>query len=420
MPSAATFSAGLSSNYTITYANGTLTVNPAALTITANNATKTYGQTATFAATAFTISGLVNGDMVSSVTETSTRRRADGSGGTDPIVPGAATLSAGLSSNYTITYISGTLTVNPAALAITANNASKTYGQTASFAGTAFTTTGLVNGDTVGSVTETSTGSGRRRRSGPTQSCPAAATFSAGLSSNYTITYDDGTLTINPAALAITVSATTKPSVYGQSVTLHRDGGGQPAGLGYAQRHRAVEVDGTNFGSRRDPGRPHCVTSAPSPLVGRVARDPGQLQRRCQLHAGTGTLALTVNPAALAITASNASKTYGQTATFAGTAFTTSGLVDGDTVSSVTETSTGAAATAAVGTDPIVPSAATFSSGLSSNYTITYANGTLTINPAALAITAERRDQDLWPDGILPRDRVHGQRPGERRHGQRA
>ena len=158
VPSAATFSSGLSSNYTITYANGTLTVNPAALTITANNASKTYGQTATFAGTAFTTTGLVNGDTVGGVTETSTGSGATVAVGTDTIVPSAATFSSGLGSNYTISYANGTLTVNSAALTITANDASKTYGQTATFAGTAFTTSGLVNGDTVGSVTETSTG----------------------------------------------------------------------------------------------------------------------------------------------------------------------------------------------------------------------------------------------------------------------
>ena len=136
-----------------------------------------------------------------------------------------------------------------------------------------------------------------------------------------------------------------------------------------------------------------------------------------QLHASTGTLTQTVNPAALAITANNASKTYGQTASFAGTAFTASGLVNGDTVSSVTETSTGSGPTAAVGTDPIVPSAATFSAGLSSNYTITYANGTLTVNPARADDHGQRREQDLRPDGIVPRHRVHDQRPGQRRHG---
>ena len=48
-------------------------------------------------------------------------------------------------------------------------------------------------------------------------------------------------------------------------------------------------------------------------------------------------------------------KTYGQTASFAGAAFTAIGLVGGDTISSVTETSPGAAATPPVGTDTIVP-----------------------------------------------------------------
>ena len=51
-------------------------------------------------------------------------------------------------------------------------------------------------------------------------------------------------------------------------------------------------------------------------------------------------------------------KTYGDLVTFAGTEFTPAGLVNGDVVTSVTLTSAGAAAAAAVGTYPIVPSAA--------------------------------------------------------------
>ena len=56
-----------------------------------------------------------------------------------------------------------------------------------------------------------------------------------------------------------------------------------------------------------------------------------------------------------------------------------SGLVNGDTVTSVTLTSTGAAATATVAGSPyaIVPSAAV-GTGLS-NYTISYVNGSLTV-----------------------------------------
>src|SRR5947209_15486126 len=90
------------------------------------------------------------------------------------------------------------------------------------------------------------------------------------------------------------------------------------------------------------------------------------------------------------MTAQSTSKTYGQRVTFAGTEFTTSGLVNGDTVTSVTLTSTGAAATATV-TSPgpnyaIMPSLAQ-GTGLS-NYDIKYANGTLTVNAAALTIIA--------------------------------
>ena len=76
-------------------------------------------------------------------------------------------------------------------------------------------------------------------------------------------------------------------------------------------------------------------------------------------------------------TPSNRSKTYGTAVTFAGTEFATSGLVNGDTVTSVTLTSGGALATAVVGTYPIIPSAAV-GTGLA-NYAITYANGTLTV-----------------------------------------
>ena len=103
--------------------------------------------------------------------------------------------------------------------------------------------------------------------------------------------------------------------------------------------------------------------------------------------------------------------------TFAGTEFTTSGLVNGDTVTSVTLTSTGSAATATVAGSPypIVPSAAV-GTGLG-NYTISYVNGTLTVNTAALTDHGQQHQQDLWADGDLRRHRVHDQRPGQWRHG---
>jgi MBG domain (YGX type) len=71
----------------------------------------------------------------------------------------------------------------------------------------------------------------------------------------------------------------------------------------------------------------------------------------------------------------------GNTFTFSGTEFTISvgSLVGTDAISSVTLTSAGAAAGAAVGSYPIAPSAAVFGSGLATNYAITYANGTMNV-----------------------------------------
>jgi hypothetical protein len=90
-------------------------VSPATLTVTANNATKVYGQGVTSAGTEFTTSGLVNGDAVSGVTLTSAGATATApvAGSPYAIVPSAA-VGTGVG-NYTITYVNGTLTVNPAA-----------------------------------------------------------------------------------------------------------------------------------------------------------------------------------------------------------------------------------------------------------------------------------------------------------------
>jgi hypothetical protein len=199
-------------NYTISYVNGSLAVSPATLTITANSTTKTYGQTLSFAGTEFTEQGLANSDTVTSVTLTSAGTAATATVGGGPflIVPSAA-VGSGLS-NYTISYTNGSLTVSAASLVITASNASKTYGQGFVFSGSAFTETGLVNSDTVTSVTLTSAGApaGAMVTGSPYALVPSAAVGS-GLS-NYSISYVDGTFTVNPAPLKITANNASKLS----------------------------------------------------------------------------------------------------------------------------------------------------------------------------------------------------------------
>lgn len=92
--------------------------------------------------------------------------------------------------------------------------------------------------------------------------------------------------------------------------------------------------------------------------------------------------ALTVQPAALTVSANNLSKIFGSTLTFTGDEFTSSGLKNGETIGSVTLTSAGAANTAAlVGSAySITPSAATGGSFDINNYALTYVAGTLTVN----------------------------------------
>jgi hypothetical protein len=89
--------------------------------------------------------------------------------------------------------------------------------------------------------------------------------------------------------------------------------------------------------------------------------------------------------ALLTITANDRSKLYGQTLSLGTTAFSTSGLVNGDGVATVTLSSAGADAGAAAGTYPIVPSDAVAAAGSDlSNYSISYANGTLTVHQAGV------------------------------------
>ena len=97
--------------------------------------------------------------------------------------------------------------------------------------------------------------------------------------------------------------------------------------------------------------------------------------------------ALDVLPQTLTVTANNTSKTYGNMLIFAGTEFTAIGLVNGDSVSYVSLSSAGAAATAPVGSYDIAPTASS-GTGLA-NYTIQYVPGTLSVAPAALVVQAD-------------------------------
>ncbi|MHB8512716.1 MAG: beta strand repeat-containing protein [Actinomycetota bacterium] len=100
-----------------------LTVNAAPLTVTAPNASTTYGTAPTLTPS---YSGFVNGDGPSSLTTDPTCSVSPSM--TPPVGTYATTCSGAQSANYTFSYASGTLTVTQAPLTVTANDASRLYG----------------------------------------------------------------------------------------------------------------------------------------------------------------------------------------------------------------------------------------------------------------------------------------------------
>ena len=135
-------SGGTAANYIITDTNGTLTVNPALLTIAANNASRQTGA----ADPAFTAqyAGLVNADTAAVVSGLSIRSTASANSpaGAYPITP-----SGGSAANYTVAYTPGTLTLAPTPTPTVTNVAGVTIPRPANIVVPTSATTVTVSGD---------------------------------------------------------------------------------------------------------------------------------------------------------------------------------------------------------------------------------------------------------------------------------
>jgi len=351
------------SNYLVAYSNGTLAVTAAGLTVTANSSNKVYGTERTFAGTEFTITGgsLLNGNTLTSATLAST-----GAGSTAVVGSYAVSITNAVGSglgNYAITYNGGNLTVAPASLQITAGDTNKVYGATLNPTG--FSATGLVNGDQVASVTLNSAGSVNTAAVGG-YAITASGAVGAGLG-NYVIGYTSGTLTVGPAILTITASDTNK--VYGTTLNPTAY---STAGL--LNEDSVTNVILTSAGSVSNaPLGSYSITPSGAGGVGLANYVIGY---------GEGTLS--VGPANLLIRAGSTNKVYGSVLT--PTAYSTTGLLNEDSVTNVSLASTGSVGTAPVANYAINAANAT-GTGLT-NYSIGYSNGVLIVAPAPLMIEA--------------------------------
>ena len=185
-------------NYTITSNQaGKLTITPAPLTIKADNATRQYFDDEP--EYTFTCEGFKNDDDASVLTikPTFIPDATESSGvGTYPL-----NVSGAEAKNYDITYIPATLSITPRTLNITATNMSRLYG----YPNPTFELTydGFVNGENekiLASIPVVTTVA--------TEDSPVGdydIKIGETTSQNYSITYNDGTLSINPRTLIASV-----------------------------------------------------------------------------------------------------------------------------------------------------------------------------------------------------------------------
>ena len=203
-----------SANYTVSQPTGlTGNITGIALTInvTANN--KTYDGTTTATLGTATLSGVASGDTanVTLVTSGATATFSQSNVGTGlGVTVLGYTLNGTAAANYTLSQPTGlTADITAKALTITANNVSKDPAQvvTGGTGSTAFTSSGLVGTQTIGSVTITydstsnaaagATGNGNTIGTYTNQVTPSAATGGTFTASNYAITYVSGSIIVS-------------------------------------------------------------------------------------------------------------------------------------------------------------------------------------------------------------------------------
>ena len=352
-------------NYEIQYEIGILRINKAPLTVIANNATKIYGDNNP----QFTLnySGLKNNEtspeMINAFNVTTTASKTSNVGEYD------ITVSGGEAKNYEVTtYTSGKLSITKATLVLTANNATKVYGDAnPSFD---FSCMGLKNNDVKDEIFITN----------PTISCSVTnssntgsydITINGGETYNYEITYyKKGTLTITKAPLTLVANNYTR--LYGDENPTF-----EYTCTGLKNSDKLNEIFDT---------KPKAVcTATKSSAVGeyKISFTGGVAQNYNITNSVEGIL--TINKASITVMANNLTKIYGdENPEYA---LTYTGLKNDEIAPEMTSAfniSTDATKTSNVGEYNI-----TISGGVMKNYEIAnYINGKLSVLKAPLTVTA--------------------------------
>ncbi len=342
-------------NYAVTTNLGTLTITPAALTVTINSTNRGYG--ATNPGFSGTITGLLNNDNITATyTTTATTNSAVGGYSITPVWsdPGSKL------GNYAVTTNLGTLTITKVILTGTTDNKSRAYGQT----NPVFTVTysGFVNGENSTIVTGTLSSSTAATTNSPVGNY--AVTVFGQTAPNYTMNYVAGTLTVTSSALTVTANG---------------------ASRGYGATNPAFSGTITGLVNNDNITATYTTTATTNSATGSynispVFSDPGSKLGNYTVTTNLGTLTITNAP--LTVTVNNTIRGYGATnPVFTGTI---TGLQNNDNITATYATT--AATNSAAGGYGITVALNDPGSKLG-NYTVTTNLGTLTITNVALTVT---------------------------------
>ncbi len=341
------------SNYAITFVGNTLTITQRAITVTADQQSKTYGENDPALSWQITKGNLVGSDTLSGALS----RAAGENVGAYAITQG--TLDNG---NYTITFVGNTLTITQRSITVTADQQSKTYGENDPALSWQITQGNLVGGDTL---------SGTLSRVAGENVDTYAITQGTLNNGNYAITFVGNTLTITQRA--ITVTADQQSKTYGEN---------DPA-LSW----RITE--GNLVGSDTLSG---ALNRAAGENVGTYAITQGTLDNGNYAITFVGNT-LTITQRSITVTADQQSKIYGENDPALSWRITEGNLVGSDTLSGALSRAAGEN----VGAYAITQG--TLNNG---NYAITFEGNILTITQRAITVTANQQSKDInTPDPAL-------------------
>jgi trimeric autotransporter adhesin len=405
-----------SSNYTLTphAANTTARITRAPLTVTVNDDAKFVVETDRAGFNGVSYSGFVGGETSSALSGSVSISRSNASTNASGTYTGVLSATGLTSSNYSISYRPGGFTITPAnQLLVDIASASSTYGTATQYTinsvkyyndptndgidnGTVYTLgSGGIAGSSVSinssNLVNINDGSGGAASFTLTPKFAAwsqgnklaAGSYALGVSGAVTSNSANfnNTITVRGAhqvnTKGITASASNVSKPYDGTTGM----AGVSLNLSTLETNDVVTVNGSGAFSDKNVGTGLNYAISNLALSG---SDAGNYHLT-----GSGSFSGSngvITSAPLTVTANNASKTYDGVAYSGGNGVSYSGLVGGESASVLSGTlsygGTSQGATNAGTGYTIIPSGLT-----SSNYTISYANGTLTINPATVTVT---------------------------------